>query len=149
MKPTSELKSTFNTSPGEHDFDLYDDRTNLGNQGKPDGARFKGRGFFQLTGPFQLPETSRSNWLRQPVAEEPDLTNEPGITSKFLASFKEGLVARFIKDKEPRIRSALEGNYLAKTRKLVNGGTHGLERFSETYRKGGGSGCGGFGAPRA
>jgi hypothetical protein len=52
--PISEGESHYNTSPGGHAFDLYDSRVDLGNLGPPDGERFKGRGFIQLTGPFQL-----------------------------------------------------------------------------------------------
>ena len=48
--PISEGQSRFNTSPGGHPFDLYDNRRDLGNRGAPDGANFKGRGFVQLTG---------------------------------------------------------------------------------------------------
>jgi len=50
FKPISEFKSRFNTSPGGHPFDRYDYRQDLGNQGPPDGERFKGRGFIQLAG---------------------------------------------------------------------------------------------------
>src|SRR6185436_17666812 len=35
--PISEMRSQFNTSPGGHLFDLYDNRRDLGNQGPPDG----------------------------------------------------------------------------------------------------------------
>ena len=48
--PISEGQSRFNTSPGGHPFDLYDNRSDLGNQGDGDGERYKGRGFVQLTG---------------------------------------------------------------------------------------------------
>src|SRR5438105_6352179 len=47
--PLSEEPSKFNTSPGGHTFDLYDHRADLGNQGPPDGASFRARGFLQLT----------------------------------------------------------------------------------------------------
>ncbi|MGI9072129.1 MAG: peptidoglycan-binding protein [Bryobacteraceae bacterium] len=43
--PISEYQSRFNTSPGGHPFDLYDNRAELGNQGPPDGSNFRGRGF--------------------------------------------------------------------------------------------------------
>ena len=48
--PVDEGRSKFNTSPNGHPFDLYDSRRDLGNRGRPDGDRYKGRGFVQLTG---------------------------------------------------------------------------------------------------
>ena len=43
-----EYVSQYNTSPNgrlmEHYFDLYDHRDDLGNQGKPDGERYRGGG---------------------------------------------------------------------------------------------------------
>ena len=54
--PVPEAPSRFNTSPHGHPFDLYDQRRDLGNLGAPDGERFRGRGFVQLTG--------RANYLR-------------------------------------------------------------------------------------
>ena len=50
FEPIEEAISRFNTSPGGRPFDLYDHRADLGNEGPPDGERFKGRGFVQLTG---------------------------------------------------------------------------------------------------
>lgn len=51
FKPIGEYVSRSNTSPNaSHPFDLYDHRRDLGNQGPPDGERFKGRGFARLTG---------------------------------------------------------------------------------------------------
>jgi len=50
FQPVSEGQDRFNTSSGGHPFDLYDSRADLGNLGPPDGERFKGRGFIQLTG---------------------------------------------------------------------------------------------------
>ncbi len=50
FRPISELRSSFDTSEGGHLLDKYDDRADIGNRGRPDGASFKGRGFIQLTG---------------------------------------------------------------------------------------------------
>ena len=44
--------------------------------------------------------------------------------------------AEFLKAREATIRAALSGNDLKRARELVNGGAHGLERFSDCYRRG-------------
>ncbi len=62
------------------------------------------------------------------LAEEPDLANDPEIASKLLASF--------IGAQEANIRGALDRDDLPQARKLVNGGRHGLEQFTDAYRKG-------------
>lgn len=125
--PLDEGESRFNTSPGGVPFDLYDHRTDLGNTGPPDGANYKGRGFIQLTG--------RSNYEKfgpiigvPTLATNPEQANTPGIAAQLLAAF--------IKDKEVAIKSALQRNDLATARKLVNGGSNGLDRFSDAYRIG-------------
>ena len=128
FKPISELKSTFNTSPDGRQFDLYDDRKDLGNQGPPDGERFKGRGFIQLTGRDNYQRHGAAIGLGDQLVEEPDLANDSGIASELLASF--------IKGQESGIRQALDQDDLRQARKLVNGGSHGLDRFTEAYRKG-------------
>jgi putative chitinase len=124
--PISEGVSKFNTSPGGHPFDLYDHRQDLGNQGPPDGEQYRGRGFVQLTG--------RANYLTHGKAigvdlvTAPDQANDPAIAARLLASF--------LKSKEPRIRAALAINDLATARRLVNGGSHGLDTFSATFNSG-------------
>jgi len=126
FEPISEFKSRFNTSPNGHPFDLYDNRKDLGNKGSPDGERFKGRGFIQLTG--------RSNYdihgkaIGQDLVNNPELANDPDIAAELLASF--------LKAKETAIRNALADNDMALARKLVNGGSHGLSAFTEAFRIG-------------
>lgn len=124
--PISEGQSKFNTSPGGHPFDLYDNRKDLGNTGAPDGERFRGRGFVQLTG--------RSNYqvhgaaIGVPLVASPELANDPEIAAKLLASF--------LKSKEAAIQHALADDDLKTARRLVNGGSNGLDRFSDAYRIG-------------
>ena len=126
--PIDEGLSRYNTSPGGHAFDLYDHRRDLGNQGAPDGARFKGRGFVQLTG--------RHNYRRygpllsNPVdlQAHPEMAGDPAVAAE--------LLALFIGDRELQIKDALLHGNLMAARRLVNGGTHGLDRFSDAYRRG-------------
>jgi putative chitinase len=128
FEPISEGKSKFNTSPGGHPFDLYDNRRDLGNQGRGDGEKFKGRGFIQLTGRFNYEKYGKVMGLENQLVDNPDLANDPTIAAKLLASF--------LQDKERRIKEALLDNDLRSARKSVNGGSHGLERFTEAFNTG-------------
>jgi putative chitinase len=126
FQPISEGQSRFNTSPSGHPFDLYDNRNDLGNTGAPDGENYRGRGFVQLTG--------RANYTRYAgeigvdLVSNPEFANDPQIAAK--------LLAKFLGDREDRIREALAVNDLATARRLVNGGSHGLDRFSDAFNKG-------------
>jgi len=126
--PISEFQSRFNTSPGGHPFDLYDNRKDLGNQGPPDGERYRGRGFVQLTGRANYQAHGLAIGLGDQLVKDPDLANDPDLASKLLASF--------IKSKEVRIKEALQADDLATARTLVNGGSHGLADFADAYRIG-------------
>ena len=126
--PISEGQSRFNTSPGGHPFDLYDSRADLGNRGAPDGERFKGRGFIQLTGRANYAVHGAAIGLGNQLIETPDLANIPGIAARLLASF--------LKIHEERIRAALTLGDLRAARRLVNGGSHGLEAFTAAYNIG-------------
>jgi peptidoglycan L-alanyl-D-glutamate endopeptidase CwlK len=129
--PLTEGESRFNTSPNGHPFDLYDHRRDLGNQGPPDGADFRGRGFVQLTGRANYTRYARE--INQPLVANPTLAADPAIAAQLLTHF---LAAR-----EPAIRRALAvpppaGPDLAAARRLVNGGTNGLDRFTAAYTTG-------------
>ncbi|AUI69774.1 glycoside hydrolase family 19 protein [Beggiatoa leptomitoformis] len=128
FEPISEYKSKFNTSPDGHPFNLYDNRADLGNRGEPDGERFRGRGFIQLTGRVNYAKYSERLKLSTQLIDNPDLANDPTIASR--------LLAHFILDKEARIKRALEANDLKSARRAINGGSHGLKEFSEAYQKG-------------
>jgi predicted chitinase len=125
FEPIDEGVSRFNTTAGgPHPFDLYDHK--LGNQGPPDGERYKGRGFVQLTG--------RANYraygerLRLPLEEAPDTANAPITAARVLAAF--------IADKRTAAKYAIFGRDLKYARKLVNGGSHGFERFETAFTTG-------------
>jgi len=126
--PVSEGESHFNTSPGGHPFDLYDSRADLGNRGAPDGERFKGRGFIQLTGRANYELHGTAIGMGNQLVENPDLANIRGIAARLLASF--------LKAHEVRIRAALTAGDLREARRLVNGGSHGLEAFTAAYNTG-------------
>jgi peptidoglycan L-alanyl-D-glutamate endopeptidase CwlK len=126
--PRSEGISPFNTSPGGHPFDLYDYRKDLGNAGRGDGEKFKGRSFIQLTGCANYQQYSAALGLGQQLVEHPDWANTPDIAADLLASF--------LKNEERALKEALLEQDLKLARKLVNGGSHGLNRFAETFHIG-------------
>lgn len=123
--PIAEGQSRFNTSPGGHPFDLYDNRKDLGNLGPPDGASFRGRGFIQLTGRANYARYGAAVGLGDQLINDPDQACDPGIAAKLLASF--------LAAKEVAIKQALLENDLRAARRLVNGGSHGLDRFTDAY----------------
>jgi len=128
FEPVDERPSRYNTSPDGRPFDLYDWRADLGNLGPDDGSRYRGRGFVQLTG--------RDNYLRcgigiglgDALLFAPERANEPEIAARLLAFF--------LAERRVAIKRALLDADLRRARRLVNGGTHGLERFEAAYRIG-------------
>jgi putative chitinase len=126
--PISEGVSHFNTAPGGPDFGLYDGRASLGNTEPGDGARFKGRGFVQLTGRANYTKFSPVVGLGDGLVENPELANDPRIAAQ--------LLAEFLKAGEAAIRAALAANDLTEARRLVNGGSNGIADFEDAYGKG-------------
>jgi len=126
--PISEMVSKYNTSPGGQPFDLYDYRSDLGNQGPPDGERYRGRGFIQLTGKDNYRRYGQKIGVGEMLVDNPELANSPQIAAQILSSF--------LKDKELKIREALQDNRLDTARRQVNGGTYGLADFTKAYRTG-------------
>ena len=126
FSPINEARSRFNTD--KVPFDLYEGRKSIGNTQPGDGARFRGRGFVQITGRENY--TNAGKAVGVDLLSNPDKANEPEISAKILAWF--------FKTREARIRAAIAKGDLAAMRKAVNGGENGLERFSYTYRALGG-----------
>lgn len=128
FEPIDEKVSKYNTDPGAHPFNKYDDRADLGNRGHPDGERYKGRGFIQLTGRANYQKHGERIGLGSRLIEEPQLGNDPRVAAQLLADF--------IKDKRSHAKYAILGHDLKTARRLVNGGSHGLDRFTETFETG-------------
>jgi putative chitinase len=121
--PEAEQPSEFNTAPGGPPFGLYDHRTDIGNQGPPDGERFRGRGFVQLTGRANY--QTLGQFLNEDLIGNPDAAADPRIASEILVLF--------LKQREAKIRLLAERGDLHNVRKLVNGGSNGYTRFQDAY----------------
>jgi len=128
FEPVAEGLSRFNTSPDGHAFDLYDNRADLGNRGKPDGEAYRGRGYIQLTGRHNYEKYGGEIGLGDELLERPDLACEPDVAGRLLAAF--------LGEREREIKEALLDQEFARARRLVNGGSHGLDRFVAAYRAG-------------
>ena len=101
-------------------------RDDIGNSQVGDGALYKGRGFVQLTGKSNY--ISIGAKLGVNLRDNPDLANDPQTAAKILAEF--------LKTHETAIRTALKTNNLALARKKVNGGSHGLHEFTQSFAAG-------------
>lgn len=126
--PVKEGVSRYNTSPGGRPFDLYDFRKDIGNNKKGDGDRFAGRGYVQLTGGANYLVHGEKLGLGDQLVRNPDLACDPEIAGRILASF--------LKSVELKAKQALLEGDLKLARRYVNGGSHGLNAFSEAYRTG-------------
>jgi len=126
FEPISEELLKPNTSPGGQPFNLYDNRKDLGNQGTGDGAKFRGGGYIQLTGRANYQKYSQA--LGKDLINNLALANDPTIAGQLLATF--------LKDKERQIKEALVEHDLGTARRLVNGGSHGLDRFEDAFNRG-------------
>ena len=126
--PIDEFKSKYNTDKAP--FDLYEPGTpagkRIGNTQPGDGALFKGRGFIQLTGRYNYTQIAKQTGLD--VEQNPPLANDSKAAGQILA--------QFLANKEDAIRAALAEGDLKQARKLVNGGSHGLDRFKDAYNRG-------------
>jgi hypothetical protein len=124
----SEGQSKFNTA--RQPFDLYDagsaKAAGLGNVEAGDGPRFRGRGYIQLTGRAKYARIGSAIGID--LVGEPDRANDPATAAAVLACYLKGC--------EAKARAALARGDLTAARRLVNGGSHGLDRFIDTYRRG-------------
>ncbi|MDD5384797.1 MAG: C1 family peptidase [Gallionella sp.] len=120
--PIAELPSHFNTLPGQAAFSAYEYK--LGNKNPGDGARYRGRGYVQLTGRENYEKFGKV--LDISLADNPDSACAPEVAACLLAAYLDA--------NRDRLTKALAKDDLKAARKVVNGGSHGLERFSDTFR---------------
>lgn len=129
FEPISEVSSRHNTAPGGTPFGLYEapgtPAKQLGNTQAGDGATFKGRGLVQLTGRANY--ASVGTHIGLPLERLPHLANLPECAAAVLV----GLLQR----QQARVLAAMKARRYAAARKLVNGATHGLERFKDACAK--------------
>jgi len=95
-------------------FKRYDGRRDLGNTMPGDGARYHGRGIFQLTGRFNYRRFGAL--LGIDLEAEPDRAMEPAIS----------LSIAFAYWREREINVATDSDDVARVTKLINGGRTGL-----------------------
>jgi putative chitinase len=126
--PTVERKSRFNTSADGYPFDLYDNQKGLGNQGPPDGERFKGRGYVQLTGRAHYKRLGAAIGLGDQLVENPDLASDPTVAAK--------VFVQYIHDFEHQLRSALTAGDLTRVRRTWSGGSSQLDQFTKAFQTG-------------
>ena len=125
-----EYVSRWNTSDegrgGGKFFDLYDGRADLGNRGEPDGWKYRGGGAVQLTGRYNYAAAGKA--LGIPLEEKPELIEHPVVSARALAYY--------LGSKKDAIDEALAKRDYKKARRLVNGGSHGLDAFQAAYARG-------------
>lgn len=108
------MTEKYNGDPAVY-FARYDGR--LGNDEPGDGQRFCGRGFIQITGRANYAKYGQI--LGVDLVNDPTLALHPDIAAKILANyFHDHKIDAY----------AADGDWV-KVRKLVNGGTNGLDLF--------------------
>jgi peptidoglycan hydrolase-like protein with peptidoglycan-binding domain len=96
---------------------MYDNRADLGNVRKGDGAKYHGRGYIQLTG--RLNYRNYGLALGVPLEQKPKLACDPDVAARVLASyFADHGIAEV----------AATGDWES-VRRRVNGGLNGWSRF--------------------
>lgn len=121
--PIGEAPSHGNTLPGLAPFSAYEGR--FGNRDTGDGARYRGRGFVRLTGRGRYHRAGALLGIDLEAA--PDLANAPEVAACLLA-------AR-ISERADDLRAALARGDLRRARRMINGATHGFDRFRDVFHR--------------
>jgi|GEM_PF-1775990 len=128
FEPTEERKSRFNTSADGYSFDLYDSRLDLGNEGPPDGERFKGRGYIQLTGRANYKRYGAAIGVGDGLIKNPELAVNASVAAKIFVQYLKGF--------EKPIRAALVAGDLVRARRSAGLSAAQADQFSKAYQTG-------------
>lgn len=101
----------------------YEGRVTLGNSQVGDGHKYRGRGLIQLTG--------RANYTTYEKKLTLDLVNRPELVLDLTNSAR--VLAQFFKDNY--VNLACDSADWVKVRKLVNGGSNGLDDFLKVIKQ--------------
>jgi predicted chitinase len=105
-------------------FARYDGRADLGNTEPGDGARFKGRGLFDLTGRANY--TAAAQALNLPLGIDPDIAAGPVVATRISAWYWDRHGCNALADAD---------NLIAVTR-AINGGLNGLDQRQAALDRG-------------
>lgn len=102
---------------------LYENRVDLGNTNPGDGAKFRGRGFVQITGRSNY--THFGSEIGRDLEENPDLALDPSVAADILALFFH----------ERHVEHYADQQNWEMVRRRVNGGLTGWPRFIDSVTK--------------
>jgi predicted chitinase len=113
----------FHELGADESFRKYEGREDLGNTEPGDGARYKGRGFIQVTGRANY--TKAGEALGLDLVHEPQLAETPSVGARVAAYFWQSHGFNALADK---------GDFITITRR-INGGLTGLEERQAYYER--------------
>jgi hypothetical protein len=116
-------KALIESTPLPSGFERYEGNRVLGNVEQGDGAKFRGRGYLQITG--------RANYQRYGAALGIDLISSPEKAAE--PAVAAAILVRVFKEMEDKFAQALSQNDLAGARRLVTGGTSQLQQINARY----------------
>jgi hypothetical protein len=114
---------------GIYDFDSKSKKgRHIGNHGVGMGERYKGRGFFQLTGMYNYRKYGRLIGMGDELVHRPDLASRPEIAARILAAY--------LLEHKARVIAALDRGDFKKARQAVNSKALGWEDMQDAYQTG-------------
>lgn len=102
---------------------LYENRKDLGNDEAGDGAKFRGRGFVQITGRWDYQHFGGE--MGRDLISNPDLALDPSVAAVILALYF----------RERQIREYADQQNWEMVRRRVNGGLTGWPRYIDAVTK--------------